>query len=172
MHSALFNMKRVYLRSQRVPRRELKEYGLTPARFDILYALYVNKHHECFREDLIAVIGTVKSNIYRLCDALVELGLAKYDWEAWRIIKLTQEGIERVRRILIERKDLIEELVEPCAEPPEPAETKMERLINGLTKIRSALGDKHLFDIYDPKFPTRLWNIRVLPRAKKYFCLN
>lgn len=177
MHSVLFNMKRAYYRSLRVPRHALKEYGLTPARFDLLYALYKNAHHECFRADLVAVLGTVKSNVWRLCDAVEKLGFAKPDWEAWRIIKLTRAGIEVVERILFECGAMIDDLVQGiasaharrAARPKDKPWNKQARFAAALTRVRAALDDKHLFDIYDDEYRERLWTLRIIPRAQKYF---
>lgn len=169
MHSALFNLKRAYLQSLKVPRSKLKSFNITPARFDLLLALYRNPHHECFRADLVAALGTVKSNVYRLCDAVEKMGLAKADWEAWRIIKLTKEGVALVRKVLAACAELIGDLVDACAEPPAPADDPVERLVNALKKVRAALGDRVLFDVYAENFPQRLFALRVLPRAKKYF---
>jgi len=178
MHSVLFNLKRAYYRSLRVPREKLREYGLTPARFDVLHAIYKNAARECFRADLVAVIGTVKSNIWRLCDALEKLQLAKPDWECWRIIKLTPFGIAVIEEILAKYGDEIEEVVDACAEAyaqrdarkeKAPRPTKPERLRSALLRIRTALDDKHLFDIYADDYRKKLWEIRVIPRAQKYF---
>ena len=145
-------MKRAHHRSLAVQRKALKDYEITPARFDFLFVLY-NCKGGCFQMDLVAALGCVKSNVTRLRNALQELGLVTIDWDEALMVILTSRGRALVEEILFGTKNAIEEIVHKCAHAIESTPAALISIFQG---VRSALFDRMLFDIYNPNLHERL----------------
>ena len=94
MDGVLFEMKRAHLAGARFARALLKPFGkkLTPARFNLMYAL----HGKPMRQsDLWKLLGVVRSVVSEMLDALHELGWVKSIRAAdgrTRLISLTRFG--------------------------------------------------------------------------------
>ena len=80
MDGRFFGLKRAFHSTLRISRRDFKAFGNTPARMDILYALYNRKqnHKAAWQSSLRRVIGyTARSTMTEIMKALEALGLIK-----------------------------------------------------------------------------------------------
>ena len=173
MESTFFHAKRAYYRALSFTRHTLAPFDITPARFDLLMAI---KQHECgaFQSDLVAAIGTVKSNISRLCRVLHELGYItlgfdgteRRDGNLWSI---TERGEDLVARVFASTHEKVEAMSEKCAlaPPPPENETPKNRLARVICAMRAALGDRCLFDVYNANLERRLEETLLFVRHKK-----
>src|SRR6516225_6895329 len=73
MHLAFFGLKRAHHGVLRVTRRQLGELGLTPARFDLLYA--VLERWSPPQVDLCRALGVSAPTVSRMVSSLQQLGL-------------------------------------------------------------------------------------------------
>jgi DNA-binding MarR family transcriptional regulator len=99
MDGVLFEMKKVHLAGARFGRHVLKPFGkkLTPARFNLMFALYGKPMRQ---NDLWKLLGVVRSVVSEMLDSLDELKWVKAIRAAdgrTRLISLTRFG-----RMLIE----------------------------------------------------------------------
>ena len=97
MHAVAFTIKRALLRTTDISRRCVRRFGITPARYDMLYAIA----HERVRlqSDLWRLFDVSRSTVSRMFAALEELGLARGVRKAGtpsRLVYLTDKG----RRLL------------------------------------------------------------------------
>lgn len=76
MDAVLFEMKKAHLAGNRFGRWMLKPFGeaLTPARFNILLALYEKPTRQC---DLWKLLGVVRSVVSEMLEAMEHLGWVK-----------------------------------------------------------------------------------------------
>ena len=94
MDGVLFEMKKAHLAGARFARQLLKPFGkaLTPARFNLMYAL----HHKPMRQsDLWKLLGVVRSVVSEMLDSLKKLGWVKSIRAAdgrTKLISLTRFG--------------------------------------------------------------------------------
>ena len=173
MHSTLFHLKHAHHRALAYSRKKLAPYKITPARFDFLFMLHA-QNSGMYQSDLVVALGCVKSNVTRLRDALIELGYVAKRFFATAsrrgiVLDLTSAGRKLVKRILERTHDLVEEKTNACAlAPPAPEnETPKDGLTRVLRAVRAALGDRCLFDIYDPFIAQRLNETLILVRRKR-----
>ena len=78
MDPVFFGLKRAFHSTLRISRRDFKEIGTTPARMDILYALYKERRRETpiWQSTLRRIIGyTARSTMTQIMQALERLGL-------------------------------------------------------------------------------------------------
>ena len=92
MDAVMFHAKAAHLAAQRVGRRLLRGYGVTPARFDLMNALGVRGMKQ---SDLWRRLNVVRSVVCEMVRALRELGWVKRvraaDGRTW-LVQLTQRG--------------------------------------------------------------------------------
>jgi len=75
MHSVLFSLKRTFHKSVWFGRFLLKDYLLTPSRFDILYILQRNPEFPKMRQSRIGeILGIASTTLSRMIKALLALG--------------------------------------------------------------------------------------------------
>ena len=88
MHLVLFQMKRAYHSTLKFGHRLLKDFGLTPARFDLLYVIMQrwwhygsqrrNKEGRNIRQyDIRRELGVSAPTVSRMLDSLEDLGLVR-----------------------------------------------------------------------------------------------
>lgn len=162
MHSILFEAKRAFQSSvYRLALPMLRPFGLTPARFDLLYALlgtpdpYEQRRLGIVatrQSDLRRVLGVSRTTVSRLVVALEHLGLVRR-WRELRDtrqmrLELTKEGHARVKRVLREllARGLVDlaldhALAEKRWHAPAACIEAKENLEAALLRFRHALGD-------------------------------
>jgi DNA-binding MarR family transcriptional regulator len=100
MHVVFFGLKRAYHGTLRITREPLRGRGLTPARFDLLYAV-----KECpggvLQSALRRILGVCRATASKMLISLEELGLVKrtvyrYD-RRQRLVRLTGYGRHSIR---------------------------------------------------------------------------
>ncbi|MDB4996244.1 MAG: DNA-binding transcriptional regulator, MarR family [Myxococcaceae bacterium] len=74
MHAVTWDAKRVFLGLSKVRARLMERWGLTPARFDMLYAIRCQRQFWFPQRRLRELLGVCASTISRMIDSLVEIG--------------------------------------------------------------------------------------------------
>jgi len=98
MHAMLFGLKRGYYGALRYARRTLGAFGVTPARFDLMFALRENGWH--LQSELRRILGVAGPTVSRMLKSLEGLGLvgrerSPHDGRE-KVVWLTKEGEKRV----------------------------------------------------------------------------
>ena len=100
MHSALFGLKRGYYGALRWARRVLAGFGLTPARFDLMFVVAENGWH--LQSELRRILGVAGATVSRMLKSLEELGLVERERavhdEREKVVFLSEKGREAVER--------------------------------------------------------------------------
>ena len=98
MDAILFGMKRAHHASLRFGHKVLAPFGLTPARFDTLYALLGYSVRQC---ELRRVLGVAGSTLSRMLASLERRGwVERGERRHTRRVSLTPLGYELIRRAL------------------------------------------------------------------------
>lgn len=103
MHDLMFRFKRAHLSAVAFGKLLLRKFGLTPARFDVLYVV-VSNGNGVLQSDIWEALGLHRSTISKMCKRLEELGLVER-FEAHArghetIVQLTYEGITVVDKVM------------------------------------------------------------------------
>ncbi len=91
MHSAVFEVKTAHLSAQVIARQLARQIDLTPARFDLLFAIHSVQPYPGRRQDELAqMLHVSTSNVSRMVRALVGLGWIERtrdheDRRTWRL---------------------------------------------------------------------------------------
>jgi len=103
MHAMLFGLKRGYYATLRFARRVLVKFGVTPARFDLMFALwqYAPGH---LQSELRRILGVAGPTVSRMLKSLTQLGLvfrvrAMNDGRE-KMVLLTEKGKACVGRVV------------------------------------------------------------------------
>ena len=96
MHQLLFSLKRTHLRALAFQRHAIRPYPLTPARFDMLFAMRKHAGTHFKQSDLRRLLGINRATTSRMVRSLEKLGFLErkiypYD-RRQRLIRLTKEG--------------------------------------------------------------------------------
>jgi DNA-binding MarR family transcriptional regulator len=153
MNAIFFGCKRAFHGCLRIARQLLHGFELTPARFDMLTAVWNGKHQGCTQRELRTKLGVTAATISRMVRSLEELGFVEgrrheEGDRRTRWLKLTARGLSCVRRATrrIVRSGAVQHAVDcaltenragdetPCLQEMDAAETILNRL-------RRAFGD-------------------------------
>ncbi len=119
MHAILFSMKRAHHAALAMTRPMLRRVDLTPARFDMLFALFdeglsrwgrrAGLSRAIGQARLRTILGVCRMTVSRMIRALEALGLVRR-WPVRRggrrlMVQLTERGDEKVRRVV---RDLLD----------------------------------------------------------------
>ena len=74
MHAVTWDAKRVFLGLTKLRAKLIERWGLTPARFDMLYAIRCQRQFWFPQRKLRELLGVCASTISRMIDSLVEIG--------------------------------------------------------------------------------------------------
>jgi DNA-binding MarR family transcriptional regulator len=100
VNSAFFSTKRAFHGVLRIVRRPMACFGLTAARFDMLYVLFDRIGHRCLQSEIRYALGVTAPTVSRMLGSLQELGLVtRHRWTGdgrQRVVQLTYEGISRM----------------------------------------------------------------------------
>jgi len=110
MHSVLFSVKRTFHKSVWFGRFLLKDYLLTPSRFDILYILKMQPELPSVRQARIReILGIASTTLSRMIKALLELGFIRrerccFDRRQYKVslTRIGRETIEHAMRTIID----------------------------------------------------------------------
>ena len=99
MQSLLFGLKRGYQSALRLSRWVLEDFGLTPARYDLLHALRARKYG-MGQTHLVKVLGVARSTVSEMLGSLEELGFVRREIDPSdrrrKIVWITEEGLARL----------------------------------------------------------------------------
>jgi DNA-binding MarR family transcriptional regulator len=104
METMIFGVKRAFYATWNITRPVLADFGLTPARYDVLYAIVDadTQYGVCPQRKLWKALGVARSTMSKLLRSLEELGLVRR--ERWsidrrqRYVSLTALGRLRLQR--------------------------------------------------------------------------
>ena len=103
MNQIFFGLKRAHHGVLRITRPALAQLGLTPARFDLLYALH-DKQWGVTQRSLRGLLGVSAPTVSRMLASLEELGLIRreldYGYRRRLYVRLTEEGRRRIRKAI------------------------------------------------------------------------
>jgi DNA-binding MarR family transcriptional regulator len=102
MHALFFGMKRAFHASLRITRKALKSFGLTAARFDLMWALTRPAAGYMRQSDLRRLLGVTAPTVSRMVKSLQALGLVRAERSQCGdrrqcLVELTETGLERIR---------------------------------------------------------------------------
>ena len=104
MHRVMFGCKRAYYATLRLTRQPLKEMGLTAARFDLMYVVYVRRGWPPLQSDLRRTLGVCASVVSRMLKSLEALGYVTRERSAedarQRRVWLTKTGRTCIKRAI------------------------------------------------------------------------
>jgi DNA-binding MarR family transcriptional regulator len=101
MHALFFGTKRAFHATLHILRKPLKGYGLTAARFDMLWVLQETCFQSARQSTLRKKLGVTAPTVSRMVKSLEALGLVctrrdTYD-RRQRIVQLTKAGLASIR---------------------------------------------------------------------------
>jgi DNA-binding MarR family transcriptional regulator len=101
MHAIFFGTKRAFHATLRIVRKPLKAYGLTSARFDLLWILEGASGERALQSTLRKMLGVTAPTVSRMVKSLEALGLVRTERaridRRQRYVELTKAGLERIR---------------------------------------------------------------------------
>jgi DNA-binding MarR family transcriptional regulator len=162
MHPVTFAIKRTFQGALRVMRPWFQQFDLTPARFDMLYA--ISRHHRYFmlQSELRRVLGVSAPTVSRMLRSLEDLKwLTRRAYgpdRRERVIELTARGYYLLKRVILETIPRVAQLVVDAAfvlpwRPGVPqVSANLATLPCVLARAREQLRDfaTLCFDEYDP----------------------
>ena len=98
MDDTFFGLKRGYYASLSLTRGALRIYGLTPARYDVLFAIDA-RAGATRQSELRKILGIARSTMTRILSRMRELGLitrTRADGRSWQLA-ITKDGLMRLR---------------------------------------------------------------------------
>jgi len=105
MHAILFGLKRAWHGSLRTTRHALAAFGLTAARFDLLYAAHARGPlYPITQRQLRHTLGVNRTTVSRMLGSLEALGLVARERDfgdrRTRVVHLTDRGRSTIRRAI------------------------------------------------------------------------
>jgi DNA-binding MarR family transcriptional regulator len=102
MNAIFFGLKRAHHGVLRITRPALARFGLTAARFDLMYV--VHERRGVRQSKLRRALGVSAPTVSRMLASLEELGLLKreraYGYRRQRFVRLTKIGLRCIRRAI------------------------------------------------------------------------
>ena len=154
MHVLHFGIKRAFHATLRVNRPLLARHGVTPARFDLLYAIHKEGCSSLPQSSIRRVLGVTRPTVSRMVRSLEKLGLVTRRIDLTdtrtRTVRLTKAARVVIRRVLrkLIRGGVVDRMVRRALYYPNaaPSARKMDLgLISDLDftlqKVRRCFGD-------------------------------
>jgi len=100
----MFGLKRAHHSVLRFGRHAFASFGLTAARFDLLFAVHVNMGRRMHQRALQRVLGVCRATVSRMLASLEQLGLVRRTRSESdrrrKLVELTKQGRSRVWFVL------------------------------------------------------------------------
>jgi DNA-binding MarR family transcriptional regulator len=152
MHTIPFGIKRTFHGFLRITRPWFRHFTLTPARFDLLYAIQRDGRDRKLQSEITRILGVTAPTVSRMIDSLVELRFLRREVDRIdrreRIVILTQEGSRILRRAIRETIPRLAQHVVDCAfvlawspHRPDVVPADLARLHRALSRAREQLRD-------------------------------
>ena len=155
MHPILFSQKHAYLVSLAKQREWLRGFGITPARYEMLFVIFIlTKSYPAmdyaFQGDVLKQLGVSAATVTKMLDALEKLGLVtRTRWKYWdkrrKCVALTQKArdiLQRVKEVWIDSGRVALAISAIFRMRPEEEEGRFHW---DLETVRKELGDKAIF---------------------------
>jgi DNA-binding MarR family transcriptional regulator len=105
MHQVFFSVKRVHLRIVEVSKRLVREFELTPARFDLLRVIQAHTPHPVLQSKIVTLLGVSAATVSRMLISLEKLGFVeRQEWKADArnlLVSLTAWGFNQLDDAMI-----------------------------------------------------------------------
>jgi DNA-binding MarR family transcriptional regulator len=115
MHPITFAIKRTFQGSLRITRPWFAHFRLTPARFDMLFAIHHNSTRGCVQSQLGCLLGVTAPTISRMLASLEKLGFITRTRDPLdrrgKNVHLTKEGFRLIRLAIDETLPKIAQLI-------------------------------------------------------------
>jgi DNA-binding MarR family transcriptional regulator len=119
MHNIPFALKRTFHGFLRITRPWFRHFSLTPARFDMLYAIQHRGRDCMLQSEIRRILGVTAPTVSRMLDSLVDLGFVVRTPDPLdrreRIIVITSQGWAILRRAIRETIPRMAQHVVDCA---------------------------------------------------------
>lgn len=149
MHCLSFKLKRGHHATLRHARRLTAEVGLTPARFDLLYAVYTSVLRCIRQSNLRRALGVAPVTVSRMLRSLMDLDFATRQRDPFDrrtfLVRLTVRGLACIRRILrrVIKRRVVHRLYEGTYGGPRRwAQRAVNALYMNLRRMTHHLGDR------------------------------
>jgi len=152
MHDVLFSMKRTFHKSTWFGRAVLVPFGLTPSRFDVLYALKKWKRPHLWQSTIRKILGVSAATASIMIRALVRLGFLRRrkseDDKRQLEVSLTKSGRDAITRAVAVHHGqklaeyFVRRIVAPSWWDDDKAYGDVDRITNELRYMRERLDDR------------------------------
>jgi DNA-binding MarR family transcriptional regulator len=159
MHAVFNEMKRAYWRSHAMLAPVAKRHGLTPARYDMLFAIATSAGRVILNRDLRKACGTTPGVVSRMLRSLEELGLVRCDrndrFKGSFFVEITEKGLARLLAAMSEVDEggvelALESVVVEDWMNPDLRVLDMKELGTRLRRVRVRRGDNGRLDYARP----------------------
>lgn len=148
MHRIFFSVKRVHLRVVEISKRLVREFELTPARFDMLRIVRLHAPHGAPQWKIRALLGVSGATVSRMLKSLELLGFVRRARSARDardvIVTLTKVGSKRVAAAIkaLIKKGVADTFAKRGVDfNPEAAVVRLSVLQTALSSMRRIYGD-------------------------------
>lgn len=152
MHPLFFALKRAHLRTLQIETALLHDFGMTPARFDLMRVVFIHRRG-VMQWRLRLLLGVSPATVSRMVMSLEKLGLLRREVsendKRDRVVIATEAGRIRVDAALRALVDnlIAQRLALRAADlDPEAAHAKLAALQSLLGTMRAAYGDEARFN--------------------------
>jgi len=148
MHFLAFRFKRAHLRTLALTRPKAAEFELTPARFDLLYAVSKYAFTLCPQAEIRRILGVARATVSRMLKSLEDLGFivrtpSPFD-KRCKDVTLTDIGLMRVRECYgeVNLGDYVQEKYENAFElSADDRFIRVDELHTAVSRVARWIGD-------------------------------
>lgn len=152
MHQIFFSVKRVHLRVVEVSKKLVRQFGLTPARFDLLRVVDAHEPEAILQSKICTLLGVSAATVSRMLIALEKLGFVERteckDDRRNLLVRLTDYGWNKLDEAivhLISSRRASRFAKRGVAFEPKLAVLRLGRLQKLLNSMRRIYGDDSPF---------------------------
>ncbi len=154
MHPMAFQLKRAHLRVVAFGQALLDEFGLTPARFDLLYIVHERTNHAPTQVELCRALGVTAATVSKMVKSLERLGIVErfkcYD-KRLKYVALSERGLTLFREAMNHVFDRrLEARFEAAFGTPSPyMDLVVTKLVSKVAQIARTFGDTSKLTYYE-----------------------